>query len=113
VDWLWTCGGRSFGYREGDSLWTRAGRNVGRFVGSEVFGPDGRYLGEMLGSSRLITCRSKIAFSNVGFTPLAVRTFCLFHPDYSAYPMAAGTKTFRRRKRSTSKATSCPGAGPK
>lgn len=46
MDWLWTWGGKCFGYRSGDDLRTYDGCHVGRFHGDDVFGPDGRYLGE-------------------------------------------------------------------
>jgi hypothetical protein len=39
MQWLWTWGGVSFGYREGDNLWTHDGRHVGRFHGIEVYAP--------------------------------------------------------------------------
>ena len=45
MDWLWTWGGRCFGYRDGDDLWTYDGRHVGRFHDDEVYAPDGQYLG--------------------------------------------------------------------
>lgn len=38
MQWLWTWGGESFGYRDGDNLWTHTGQHVGRFHGDEVFG---------------------------------------------------------------------------
>jgi putative tryptophan/tyrosine transport system substrate-binding protein len=55
MDWLWTRGGTSFGYREVDDLWTPDGRHVGRFHGGEVYGPGGNYLGELEGSELLVT----------------------------------------------------------
>jgi len=33
MQWLWTWGGASFGYKDGDDLWTHDGRHVGRFHG--------------------------------------------------------------------------------
>jgi hypothetical protein len=95
VDWLWTCGATSFGYRDNDNLWTRDGRHVGRFVGNEVYAADGRYLGEMLGTSRLITCQAKIGLSNNTFSPQAMRTTLhTSYVDYSANPMDEGYEDF-------------------
>ena len=71
MDWLWTWGGKCFGYRSGDDLRTYDGRHVGRFHGDDVFGPDGRYLGEARGK-RLITHLSKKRNRSRGrFTPYA------------------------------------------
>lgn len=94
VDWLWTWGGKSFGYRDGDDLWARDGRNVGRFVGDEVFAPDGTYLGEMMGTSRLITCEAKMGRRTTGFHPQDRRIVHTVYPDYSAYPTDAGYQEF-------------------
>lgn len=52
MQWLWTWGGKSFGYRDGDNLWTQDGRHVGRFHGDEVYGADGSYLGEIRNKNR-------------------------------------------------------------
>ncbi|XUW93645.1 hypothetical protein OH764_36475 (plasmid) [Burkholderia sp. M6-3] len=94
MDWLWTWGGKSFGYRDGDDLWARDGRNVGRFVGDEVFAPDGTYLGEMMGTSRLITCEAKMGRRTTGFHPQDRRIVHTVYPDYSAYPTDAGYQEF-------------------
>ncbi|HLH51034.1 MAG TPA: hypothetical protein VKV96_16970 [Roseiarcus sp.] len=32
MKWLWTWGGTSFGYRDGDDLWTHDGRDVAGFT---------------------------------------------------------------------------------
>ena len=57
IEWLWTWGGASFGYRQGESLFTYDGRSVGRFVGDEVYGANGKYLGELrsTGQDRRLT----------------------------------------------------------
>lgn len=70
---LWTCGGISFGYREGDELWTHAGRHVGHFHGTEVYDPNGGYLGEMRGPGRLIVNVAKLAQRQPPFFPLPPR----------------------------------------
>jgi hypothetical protein len=69
MDWLWTRGGTSFGYREVDDLWTPDGRHVGRFHGGEVYGPGGNYLGELEGSGLLVTNRAKTSKRANGFEP--------------------------------------------
>ena len=94
MDKLWTCGGRSFGYRDGDDLWTHDGRHVGRFVGNEVFDRNGRYLGEMMGTSRLVTSQKKIGLVRDGFVPRASRPITTTQYDYSAYPMDDGFEDF-------------------
>ncbi|NSW84553.1 MAG: hypothetical protein HPY90_15220 [Syntrophothermus sp.] len=63
TQWLWTWGGRCFGYRDGDDLWTYDGKHVGRFIGDEVYAPDGSYLGEIK-DGRLITNLSKKHYRN-------------------------------------------------
>jgi hypothetical protein len=42
MGWLFTWGGKCFGYREGDDLWTHDGRHIGRFYGEEVYGKRGQ-----------------------------------------------------------------------
>jgi hypothetical protein len=59
MEWLWTWGGSSFGYREAGELWTYDGRHVGRFHGHEVYGADGLYLGEVMNGDRLIVNSTK------------------------------------------------------
>lgn len=58
MTWLWTWGGRSFGYRHEDNLFTSSGNNIGYFKGEEVYAcSNGRYLGE-LKNGKLITKQS-------------------------------------------------------
>jgi hypothetical protein len=73
MDWLWTRGGTSFGYREVDDLWTPDGRHVGRFHGGEVYGPGGNYLGELEGRGLLVTNRAKTSKRVNGFEPSPAR----------------------------------------
>lgn len=56
MDWFWTWGGISFGYRQGeDALYTHDGRHVGRFAeDGNIYALDGRYLGEVMNGDRLI-----------------------------------------------------------
>lgn len=53
IQWVWTWGGKSFGYRHGELLYTYLGVQAGRLYGDSVFARDGRYLGELIGD-RLI-----------------------------------------------------------
>jgi hypothetical protein len=69
MKWLWTWGGTSFGYRQGDCLFTRGGREVGRFHGYEVYGMNGKYLGEVRNQARLITHIMKKSRRKAGFSP--------------------------------------------
>jgi hypothetical protein len=57
MNWLWTWGGKCFGYPDGDNLWSHDGRHVGSFHDDEIYAADGRYLGKVMGS-RLITDKS-------------------------------------------------------
>ena len=36
MKWLWTWGGRCYGYQDGDRLFRADGENVGYFVGNEI-----------------------------------------------------------------------------
>ena len=60
MDWMWTWGGESFGYRDGDDLWTHDGKHVGRFFGAEVYARDGTYLGELKNTNRLISSKRQL-----------------------------------------------------
>ncbi len=93
MQWLWTWGGTSFGYRDDDALWTHDGRNVGRFQGDEVFGTDGRYLGELRGD-RLITNRAKKTRRGASFVPPAGRVGYVNRVDYIGNVMLVGYEDF-------------------
>jgi hypothetical protein len=92
MDWLWTWGGKSFGYRRGDSLYTHFGKEVGRFSGEDVFGSDGRYLGE-LRNNRLITDTSKSMPVHGSFAPRTVGSYASY-ANYAGYAMYAGYQDF-------------------
>ena len=93
MQWLWTWGGKCFGYREDDELLTHDGRHVGRFEDDEVYGKDGRYLGEVI-NGRLITHKSKKSRRRAIFTPYAKRAGYAKHADYAGYAMYAGYEDF-------------------
>jgi hypothetical protein len=94
MEWLWTWGGRCFGYRHGDDLWTHDGRHVGRFHRDEVYGPDGRYLGELMNGERLIMCRSKAGWRQGAFSLYSRRVGFAKYVNYVGYVMYAGYQDF-------------------
>jgi hypothetical protein len=93
MDWYWTWGGTSFGYRIDDRLFTYRGKQVGRFDGEEVYGSDGRYLGEVMSDNRLITNRAKASWRRAGFTPVMVGSYARY-ANYAGYAMYAGHEDF-------------------
>ena len=94
MDWMWTWGGKSFGYRDGDDLWTQGGKHVGRFNGDEVYGPNGEYLGEVMSENRLITNRAKSGWRSFAFTPYGRRSAYSGYAGYAGYAMYAGHQDF-------------------
>ena len=94
MQWLWTWGGKSFGYRDGDNLWTQDGRHVGHFHGDEVYGADGSYLGEIRNKNRLITHLSKRHRHKSRFAPLGRRVSYVPFVDYVGYVMYVGYQDF-------------------
>jgi hypothetical protein len=73
MEWMWTWGGASFGFRDNDNLWTHDGRHVGRFRDDFVYASDGSYLGEICDTNRLITKLSRKGTSRRSFAPRARR----------------------------------------
>ncbi len=94
MQWLWTWGGISFGYREGDELRTHDGRHVGHFSGDDVYGPDGRYLGEIMSDDRLIAKISKKSIRGASFAQYASNVGYVRYADYVGYVMYAGYEDF-------------------
>jgi hypothetical protein len=92
--WLWTWGGISFGYREGDELWTHAGRHVGHFRGNEAYDPNGGYLGEIRSGVRLIIDARKQAQRQLPFFPLPPRPGASRHAPSTALPLPADHRDF-------------------
>lgn len=91
--WLWTWGGRCFGYRDGENLYRYDGRYVGRFFGDEVFGVDGRYLGELRNEKRLIRNLSKTNRLK-GALRRGDRGAFAPYADYAGFAMYAGYEDF-------------------
>jgi hypothetical protein len=94
MEWLWTWGGKSFGYRDGDALWTHDGRHVGQFYGDDVYGTDGRYLGELKNRNRLITNLGKKGWRQSPFWPYGNRVAYVPYTDYVGYVMYIGYEDF-------------------
>lgn len=93
MKWLWTWGGKCYGYQDSDRLFRADGENVGYFVGNEIYSCNsGRYIGE-LKNSRLITNKSKKSkrrssvVQQVGITAVIPR-------DYVGYVMYVGYEDF-------------------
>lgn len=93
MEWLWTFGGRSFGYKDGDNLWTQDGSHVGKFYGDEIYDSNGEYLGEIKNKNRLITRSSKNSKKS-GFSPHASRVGYVARVDYVGNVMIAGYEDF-------------------
>ncbi|QGN00033.1 4-fold beta flower protein [Methylocystis parvus] len=94
MDWLWTWGGKCFGYRDGDDLLTHDGRHVGRFNGDKIFDPRGRYLGELMNENRLIRRKGVTSLRGYNFTPRAKRAAYAKYANYVGYAMYAGYEDF-------------------
>ena len=94
MQWLWTWGGTSFGYRDGDELWTHDGRHVARFRGDEAYDRKGVYLGELKSENRLITNLSKRIKRGYTFAPYASRVGYVPYANYVGYVMYAGYEDF-------------------
>lgn len=93
MDWLWTWGGTSFGYRDGDNLWTHDGRHVGKFHGDEVYGSDSSYLGE-LRNGKLITNTSKKSKRKGSFALYTSRVGYVNKVDHVGTVMIVGYEDF-------------------
>ena len=94
MKWVWTWGGESFGYLEGENLWTHDGRHVGKRKGDEIYGSNGQYLGEVMNEDRLITNNSKISYQGNSFTPYGHRVGHVRYANYVGYVMYVGHDDF-------------------
>ena len=94
MDWLWTWGGTSFGYRDEDQLRTHDGRHVGRFIEEEIYGVDGQYLGELGSEDRLITRQRKIGRRKSPFRPRMQRMARMRRMTRMARMMRMGCEDF-------------------
>lgn len=94
MNWLWTWGGKSFGYRDGDDLWTSSGGHVGRFNGDVVYGPNGHYLGEVMQDNRLITHPGKRSHRGSSFGTYGRRVGMIPFAAFIGFVMLAGYEDF-------------------
>ncbi len=94
MEWVWTWGGKCFGYLDGDDLWTYDGKHVGKRSDDEIYGPDGKYLGEVMSENRLIRSRSKESWRGLSFSPYGRRGAYAKYADYVGYAMYAGYEDF-------------------
>lgn len=94
MEWFWTWGGKSFGYRRDDNLWTHRGRHIGRFHGDEIYGRDGIYLGEVRNGNRLITNLAKKHWRKAPFLPYVDTVGYVPYVDYVGYVMYVGYEDF-------------------
>jgi hypothetical protein len=94
MKWVWTWGGKSVGYLDGDDLWTQEGKHVGKLSGEEIYAPDGKYLGEVKSDNRLITNRAKSGWRRSNFSPYGRRVGHVPHVNYVGYVMYAGYEDF-------------------
>jgi hypothetical protein len=94
MKWVWTWGGKCFGYIDGENLWTHNGKHVGRIYGDEIYGANGIYLGELKSENRLITNIAKKSWKKYSFTPYAPRVGYVPYADYVGYVMYAGYEDF-------------------
>ena len=92
--WLWTWGGKCFGYLEGEDLWTYRGKHVGKLQGNEIYGPDGSYLGEIMNNNRLVTHKGKKSWRGYSFGTYINRVGFVKYVDYTGYVMYAGYEDF-------------------
>jgi hypothetical protein len=92
MEWLWTWGGKCFGYRGGDRLFTHSGVQAGQFDGAEVYGADGLYLDELM-QDRLIRDRNKKRQRKSASTPARVDSYVKY-VDYVGYVMYVGHEDF-------------------
>ncbi len=91
---FWNWSGRYVGYRLSDGLFCYDGQQVGYFAeGDEVYGCDGNYMGEIRSRNRLITNRSKTAWTRQKLVPRSLKS-SPGHRDVNAKDMLAGYEDF-------------------
>ena len=93
MEWLFTWGGRCFGYKREDNLWTHDGKHIGKFYDDEIYNPSGNYLGELM-NGRLITNLSKKSYKKSGFNPSMSVVGIVKSVDCVGSVMIAGYKDF-------------------
>ena len=94
MQWLWTWGGKCFGYLDGEDLWTYDGKHIGNRKGDEIYGVDGKYIGEVMKKNRLITNLSKKSKKEYSFSPFRRQASYAKYADCAGYAMNAGYEDF-------------------
>ncbi len=94
MKWVWTWGGISFGYLEGENLWTFEGKHVGKLRGGVIYGADGRYLGELRNGDRLITRTARPGEPIPAFTPYTSRPCSGGYANLAGREMPEGYEDF-------------------
>ncbi|MCK6264457.1 hypothetical protein KP803_14340 [Vibrio sp. ZSDE26] len=91
---VWTWGGKSFGYIDGEDLWTNEGKHVARFYKGDLYSPEGTYLGEVMDHERLIHCQEKKKLVGAPFKPYADQPAVKACSDFAGYAMFTGYEEF-------------------
>ncbi|MGC9404344.1 4-fold beta flower protein [Vibrio genomosp. F10] len=91
---VWTWGGKSFGYIDGEDLWTNQGKHIAKLVEGEIYGPEGQYLGELMDHERLIFSQAKKALLSSPFKPYADQAPIKPCTDFASYAMFNGYEEF-------------------
>src|ERR1700741_5430875 len=94
MEWFWTWGGESFGFRYNNYLYTHYGKCVGRFHEDEIYTPNGSYLGEILSDDRLITRINKKGRTKSSFSPRMDRMARMQRMDRMGRMMRMGCEDF-------------------
>lgn len=92
--YLWTWGGKFFGYRDGDELRTHDGRHVGQFFGDEVYNSKGEYVGEIMSDNRLITNQQKSHYRKHHHYTQPNRGAMGVYGNYGGFGMYGGHQDF-------------------
>ena len=94
MDWVWTWGGKCFGYIDGEDLWTYDGKHIGKIDDKEIYDCEGMYIGEIMNKNRLITHCGKKSWRRFSFTPYGRRVSYVPMANYLGYAMYAGYEDF-------------------
>ncbi|MCX7749689.1 MAG: hypothetical protein N2645_22785 [Clostridia bacterium] len=92
-DWIWTWGGRFFGYLEGEYLWSYTGKNIGKISGNDVYNASGAYIGEIC-YHRLVTNLNKKSLGKTGYHNFDSKSPVPKAPDIPGYDLVDGFEDF-------------------
>ena len=93
MKYVWTWGGKFFGYISNGYLFTQNGKCVGILQGTDIYDRHGKYIGELMNDDRLITYTSKKGFYGPA-APNIIGSACTSYADYVGYVMYAGYEDF-------------------